>query len=418
MDHGEANRTIPEMPEAGTKKAAGASFWFTALISFLCALSPLLITAKDVIPGVIPVVLLAVLFLYVVRMARMPGTVLTLLLSAVLPVIFTSMFSAGALFLSVSVGTMAAAYLMMTARFPVVGAIPSVGALIVMLIVTGDWQVSLLSLALLPAAYFLSHATAAGMRRVSSIARAEVGLLLVLVLIALAVVFRSRGSISPDTLRAYAEEARERLSGYLIGARDELKDLLMREGQPSEQAEMEKLFGSVLDDVTIRNAVSGLFNLLPGICAVLCGVAAYEAQIFLTTALIRNGHRQKVSPVSLLFAMHPIPAILFLLSFLLAVVTDGTSFFSVVVTNLYLIFLPGFCLTGVQLLLLMFTRSGGLMRIIVLLGIFSLFCTQPFLALCVIGFCGAGFTLFAFFRAFRSGSGSDSSGSPGDGEPR
>jgi hypothetical protein len=339
---------------------------------------------------------LLVLFGYVIVAVRTPATVLSVLLSAVLPVLLIGTFASGALMLSCIVGVACGTWLVTVHKRAFWTLLLPVASFGISFAITGDWMLSAIALFPIPAIVLLRIAVLRGEKRTTAICFAEGGLLLSLVILIGAWLYTACKSLDQAAIAAYIESLRQELTQLLMSVRDVLLENLKVAGE-SNPAAYERLAAS-MSDATLLGIVQQLFNLIPAFAVVVCSIIAYEAQMLLNFIYRFTGMKQVVTPVSFVFTMSIPAAVLYMVSFFVSVFATGSSLAVALMDNLCLMLLPGFLLVGFGSMLTAFAamkRNGGGFLLILA---FALLCCCSSSALYLLALWGANMVLTAPLR--------------------
>ncbi len=345
--------------------------------------------------AVAPIVLL-LLFGYVIVAVRTPATVLSVLLSAVLPVLFTGTFASGALMLACIVSVACGTWLLTVYKNAYWTLILPVASFGIAFAITGDWMLSAAALFPIPAIVLLRIAVLKGEKRTTAICFAEGGLLLSLAILIGIWLYTACGSLDRTAIAEYINSLRQELLQALMSVRDVLLENLRTAGEGNPEA-YERLTAS-MSDASLKGIVQQLFNLLPAFAVILCSIIAYEAQMLLNFTYRFTGMKQVVTPVSFVFTMSIPAAVLYVVSLLVSVFSTSPSLAVALMENLCLMLLPGFLLLGfgaVLTSLAAMKRNGGGMLLIV---VFALLCCCSSSALYLLALWGANMVLTAPLR--------------------
>ena len=297
----------------------------------------------------VAVILLPLLIFYAVMVIRAPGATVPLLLIALLASLFTVSLSGAAVTLSVILGTGTLAFLLSARQMPYLTLLaPLLGGALSFLL-TGSWASMLLSLFFLPAGALLSYASCAQKGRTSSIVWTQAGLLISLVAIVACAVYQTQDSLSASSISAALEGVRYAILDLVGTVKTELLAELSATGRGFSEAEIKELtdaLNTVLGESTVNSLISQIYGILPGIAVALCGILAYEAQLFLNLTYLKNGWKQVVTPASCVFTMSLTSAVLYLLGFAVLLFFGSYSLFVVAMQNICILLLPGFCVLG------------------------------------------------------------------------
>ncbi|MBQ7336178.1 MAG: hypothetical protein IJW92_06880 [Clostridia bacterium] len=374
------------------------------LALFLCSLEAALFPYEQ-----FSLVVLVALFVYAVVIARMPSRVLVILLPAV-AVSFFGGFSAGGFLLAMVIGTGCLAWLLTALKHWYLALAIFPMAFAVALAVTRDVTASLLVLSFLPAGILLAVATKKGRSRTSAVCFAEAGFLLVLLGVLAVWIWQACGSLSPSAISAYLEQLRGELVDLCIFVRDELLNIWRQSAETA--SESAAVFASLIEqvqsaysDAYFTSLVSLVFNILPGILTVACGILAFEAQLFLNSAYSYCDWRDVLTPNACVFTMSLPASILYAVSFFvvyfMSMTSSSGSLILALLENVCLILLPGCCVVGVGAIAgqLRLVRGGARTFMIVLL-VFTACCASN-LVLYLLALWGAYSTVLSFFQRKR-----------------
>ena len=389
-----------DLPKPNRGSVAMAAVLFFAA----CAAIPFAIFNEDA--AILLWALLVAAGFFFTRSARgLTGlTIGASLLGAILPGVFlpveTLYYPAvGAIVAAMCVGVCAGAYFQTVTRLfwvlPALSILSAVGAYLV----TGQWLMAVMSLALLPAVVALSVATDMGEGCTTAICYCIGGLLVSAVGLILLWLWQTYGALNGDLLRALPTqwketfvEAQIRSRGALIAMIDE--QIATGEGMTEDLiARYETVKQSLLSfmsDEVIRDSIEALFRILPAILCLGCSIPAFLSQRMLNAAYITNGMAGVVTPEAEFFTMSLPSAVIYAVSlFLYMVPVKGMDFVAMVAGNLTLILLPGMLVLALRYFKQQFGAKRGRSRrwIIFLVIAMLLVATSGFLLLG--GFFGA-----------------------------
>lgn len=363
---------------------------FSMLIVLLCALAlPLAWFYES-----IALLILAALFAYVAATVRAPASVTILLVTAFLAVSLTQSFAIGAVLLSLIVGTGATAFLFTAMEHSYILLLLPTAACAASYAVLGNWKIALLAFAFLPAAILLAIATRLGRNRTSAICFAEGGLLLVGfgVVGYLLYTYSQKAGVS---VVEYVELLKGKLLPMIMEAVDEAFQNL-EELRNEQQLEALAEFFS---EENLRTAIDAIFNILPALCFMICGIIAFEAQLLLNASYRTVGWKQVLTPSACVFTMSLPAAVIYFVCFMISLIAWDYNLVIAVMENLYLILLPGFCVIGATMLMLSFARAkkNGNPIWVILVAI-CICCCSPGTALPVLALLGANSIVLGTMR--------------------
>lgn len=316
---------------------------------------------------------LAALSAYVIWLVRTPLPAVGLLLTTVLIATLGSSLAAGAVFLSLAMGCMSGAFLLTSRRLPrwmtLLIPVLAVGASFAL---TRDVYLSLLSLALLPAAGLLAYATAQDRPRTSVLCFCIFGFVLALAVVVVVWIWKTTGGINRTCVLTFMEGARNSLVNYFMLQRDAALALLAGQVTDATSQEAYNQIAAAFTPEMIRAAVLEFFNLLPALVTVVCSAAAFFGQMLLLSAYRAAGVEKVLTVRARTMTVSLIAAVLFIVSFVLTLFLPNSMAYAVS-QNLCLILLPLMFLTGFSALLFM-TRTSTGARVFLFLMLGALLC--------------------------------------------
>ena len=225
------------------------------------------------------------------------------------------------------------------------------GAYAVSLLICRDAAFALLCLLPYPAAAALAIGTRSsaakedGLTRVGVICATSLVLGLSIALAAYVALDRMLGGLTLDSLHEWIEGIRTAMISMLLAIKDAL---------PAET-----LATLTLDTETVTNVVNAAFNILPGTLIVLLNVTVAVSQLILHAGLVTFGHGASITERVRVFRMSMVSAVVFLLGYVVALVSSGGSastLVGAVAENLVTILQPGLALCGLLRLVAGFGR--------------------------------------------------------------
>ncbi|MBQ8415507.1 MAG: hypothetical protein IJX13_01200 [Clostridia bacterium] len=341
---------------------------------------------------IVSMILLPLLLIYAVTVGRAPTATVPLLLVALLTSLLTFSISGATVALSLILGAATFAFLLASRRLPYLTlAVPLAGVGISFLL-TGSLALALLALSFLPAGALLSYASCTQKGRTSSIVWTQAGFLISLVALLAYTVYQTQGSVSASAISAALEGVRYAVLDLISFVKAELLAELSTAAQGFTEAEIKELteaLNTLLSESTVNGLISQLYGILPGITVALCGILSYEAQLFLNLTYLKNGWKQVVTPATCVFTMSLTAAVLYLLGFVVLLFFGSYSIFTVLMQNVCIMLLPGFCVLGFWNIRLQIKMAkGGGKVFLILLTVLAL-CCVGFSALYILAILGA-----------------------------
>ena len=283
------------------------------------------------------------------------------MLGAILPGIFLPVDSlyypvVGAIVAAMCVGVSAGAYFQTVTRLfwvlPILSALGAVGAYLL----TEQWLLAVMALALLPATVALAVATNMGEGCTSAICYGVGGFLVSAVVLILLWIRQTYGALSVELFQSLPAQWKADFVAARIQSRETMmamidQQLASGEGLSAEVVEsyeaLKQSFASLMSDDVIRTSVEALFRLLPAFLFLGCSIPAFLGQRMLNAAYNTNGMSRVVTAEAEFFTMSLPSAVIYSVSlFLFMLPVKGMDFVSMVAGNLSLILLPGMLVIG------------------------------------------------------------------------
>lgn len=322
----------------------------------------------------VPMALVGVSLVYIVVMAHVPSLTTMLLLTAIAATLLGGGILSGAWLLALIVGAAATTFLFTVSKSTVYAVMLPVVAAGVALAVTKDLPLSMLALSFLPAGILLGVATLMGKGRTTAVCFAIGGFLAVIVAWVAFAVHKTTGELTAAGLRSFVETARGTVLDAMISVREQFLELSAAAGADEATREAYDRMLEMMSDDMLRRTVATVFNVLPGIVAVVCSILAFEAQSLLNATYRGAGLSAVLTDSARQFTMSLTSAILFAAATLLMLIVPTSNMFGAVAENLSLVLLPGFFLMGSQGLLLAMAQAKGNGRGVIPLILMLLLC--------------------------------------------
>ncbi len=254
------------------------------------------------------------------------------------------------------------------------------------LILCRDPLLSLVSLLPFPAAAALAFGTrAAAAEREDAPGRVGVICLTSLCLgvctvgVALLLLGRHLGTLSPTHLSEWLEELRTSLSRAIVELMQQVADAL------PEQSNGQAVLVTVPSEEEARNIVNSFINIFPGMAIAFCNILAALCQVVLYNGLSAFGYATSLCGRVRSLRMSIMSCVVFLLAAIITTVTSLTSpdstLVGTVAQNISLILQPGLLLIGVLRIFTRPARRGGCLSFLLLLMLpFLLLYASPLVA--------------------------------------
>lgn len=389
----------------------------SALVLLLSALGLPISLWSGISPSIaewIAIALLAVLCVYLFKTVR-GGPTLALLLCTAFFLTFSGMsFTGGAFILSIVVCIGAGAFLMTTTGRPYLMLLCYAVAFLTCMTVTRDPIGSLLTIASLPAALLMGFATLKGMARTRVICFAMGGLFVTVVLLLIFYLIEVGVAFEREALLLYAESLRENALEAVMTVRNEVLAELKAAITDTNGEQVYTQFATLYSDEMLRVTVAQLFNLLPAIVVIFCMLLAFEANCLLLSAHNSAGLGEVNTPAARILTVSLPASVVFVVSFVLMIFLPTDQLASAVAQNLTLILLPALVLVGFRRFLLLFIKTTGGIKTILLVLAVAMLCCNTGGALYLLAMLGAYYGIAEPIRSILA----ERKDSSSDGAPR
>jgi len=331
-----------------------------------------------------PLAVVLALCFYVVFAARSPFSILIILLTAFSMMMIGVGIPGASVVLSLIVGGMTLAYLLtLVKHFYLVFLIPAIGFGI-SYAVSGDWRLSLLSLAFVPAGILLAIATVGAKPRTTAICFTAAGFLLSLLTLIAVWVYLQTGGLGRGHFLAVIEGIKNAVMQQIEPIREEIF-ALAKESQNPAAMQLAETFAAMYSEETIVQ----MMRLVPAVAVVACSILAFNAQLLLGMNYFTTGLGELVPKQARIFTMSLTAAVLYCASFLLLVFMPTGSLAAAVTQNVSLILMPGLALLGIRGLAVSFSKARGGMRVFLILFVGAMLCCSSELIFYILGLWGA-----------------------------
>lgn len=343
----------------------------------------------------------AALFAYTVIAIRNISAVIQILLTGVLTTVLTFLPGVGAATLALILGTGTLAWLFMTLPknkwVPILLLAASYG---LGFLVTSNPVTALPAFAFLPAAALMAWAHARDIGRTLTVLHAVLGFLLVALTALCILLWRQYGGISYDVLMRFVNEIKELF--VTVGTEagkifwESLENAATQSAASSESlAQLQKTYGEVFSEANLRVVADMMVGLAPGLIAVPLMIISYLSDVVLLRKYYNTEWRSKMTPVACSLTISPAAGVIYFVCFLIFMFANKTSLFTMAITNMCLILMPGLCLTGVNVILGNVRRATGWMKMASILFLVGAVCCMGITSVYFLALWGAYATISA-----------------------
>ena len=350
------------------------------LILSLCAI----LLCGCVLSGAIPSAFIglasAALFVYVVIAIRNVGAVVQILLTSILATVLTFLPAVGAGVLSLMLGAGTLAWLfMILPKYKWTPILLLTVAYGLGFLVTSNAVTPLLSLAFLPAAALLAWAHARDLGRTSTVLHTLLGFVLVALTALCVILWRSYGSIGYDVLMRFINELKQLF--VTIGTEagnifwESIEDAAAQSALSAESMEaLQKAYTETFAEANLRVMADMLMGLAPAMILVPAMIVSYLADVVLLRKYYNTEWRSKMTQAACTLTISPAAGVIYFVCFVIFMFANESSVFTMAVSNMCLILMPGLCLTGVNVILGNAQRASGFGRVAQILLLVSAIC--------------------------------------------
>ena len=350
------------------------------LVLSLCAI----LLCGCVLSGAIPSAFIglasAALFVSVVIAIRNVGAVVQILLTSILATVLTFLPAVGAGVLSLMLGAGTLAWLfMILPKYKWTPILLLAVAYGLGFLVTSNAVTPLLSLAFLPAAALLAWAHARDLGRTSTVLHTLLGFVLVALTALCVILWRSYGSIGYDVLMRFINELKQLF--VTIGTEagnifwESIEDAAAQSALSAESMEaLQKAYAETFAEANLRVMADMLMGLAPAIILVPTMIVSYLADVVLLRKYYNTEWRSNMTQAACTLTISPAAGVIYFVCFVIFMFANESSIFTMAVSNMCLILMPGLCLTGVNVILGNAQRASGFGRVAQILLLVSAIC--------------------------------------------
>ncbi len=350
------------------------------LILSLCAILLCGCVLSGAIPSAFIGIASAALVVYVVIAIRNVATVIQLFLTSILATVLTFLPVVGAATLALILGAGTLAWLFMTLPkckwAPVTLLVVAYG---IGFLVTADPITPLLSLTFLPAAVLLAWAHARDLGRTSTVLHTLLGFLVTILAVLCVILWRTYGSIHYDVLVRFINELKQLF--VTIGAEvgkmfwESIESVSAKSALPEESMEkLREAYAATFNETNLRGMADMLMGLAPALITVPTMIISYLADVVLLRKYYNTEWRSLMTPAACTLTISPAAGVVYFVCFLIFMFASKASVFTMAVSNMCFILLPGLCLTGVNVILSNARRARGWMGVAQILLLVAAVC--------------------------------------------
>ena len=337
----------------------------------------------------------AALFIYVVIAIRNAGAIIQLLLTSIVATAFTFLPIVGTATLSLILGAGVLAWLFMTLpKYKWAPVLLLAVAYGLGFLATSNPATALLAFAFLPAAALMAWAHARDLGRTLTVLHALLGFLLVALSALCIFLWHTYGSVNYDALMRLIDGFKNLFvaAGIEVGNKVlENFDLLIAPSGVSADAvaQMRGGYIALFAESNLRTIADLLMGAAPALIIAPTMILSYLADVVLLRKYYNTEWRSKMTPAACSLIISPAAGVVYFVCFLIFMFANKTSIFTMAITNMCLILMPGLCLTGVNVIRGNVRRATGWMKMATILFLISAICCMGITILYFLALWGA-----------------------------
>ena len=337
----------------------------------------------------------AALFIYVVIAIRNAGAIIQLLLTSIVATAFTFLPIVGTATLSLILGAGVLAWLFMTLpKYKWAPVLLLAVAYGLGFLATSNPATALLAFAFLPAAALMAWAHARDLGRTLTVLHALLGFLLVALSALCIFLWHTYGSVNYDALMRLVDGLKNLFvaAGIEVGNKVlENFDLLIAPSGVSADAvaQMRGGYIALFAESNLRAIADLLMGAAPALIIAPTMILSYLADVVLLRKYYNTEWRSKMTPAACSLVISPATGVVYFVCFLIFMFANKTTIFTMAVTNMCLILMPGLCLTGVNVIRGNVRRATGWMKMATVLFLIAAVCCMGITILYFLALWGA-----------------------------
>ena len=307
----------------------------------------------------------AALIVYTVIAIKNVGAIVQILLASIFATVMTFLPIVGTAILALILGAGVLAWLFMILPkckwAPVLLLAIAYG---LGFLVTSNPISPLLSFAFLPIAALMAWAHARDLGRTQTVLHALLGAILSILTALCVILWRKYGSINYDVLMRFVNDLKELFVtiGTEVGKMlwESVESAAAQTTLPAESMQkLQEMYAEVFGESNLRATADLTMGLAPAIITVPAIIISYLANVVLLRKYYNTEWRSLMTPASCSLTIGPATGVIYFVCFLIFMFANKTTVFTLAITNMCFILMPGLCLTGVNVILLNARRARG-----------------------------------------------------------
>ena len=337
----------------------------------------------------------AALFIYVVIAIRNAGAVIQLLLTSIVATAFTFLPIVGTATLSLILGAGVLAWLFMTLpKYKWAPVLLLAVAYGLGFLATSNPATALLAFAFFPAAALMAWAHARDLGRTLTVLHALLGFLLVALSALCIFLWHTYGSVNYDALMRLVDGFKNLFvaAGIEVGntVLENFDRIIAPSGVSADAvAQMRGGYIAIFAESNLRAIADLLMGAAPALIIAPTMILSYLADVVLLRKYYNTEWRSKMTPAACSLVISPATGVVYFVCFLIFMFANKTTLFTMAITNMCLILMPGLCLTGVNVIRGNVRRATGWMKMATILFLISAICCMGITILYFLALWGA-----------------------------
>lgn len=322
----------------------------------------------------------AILVAYAFVAVRNIGAMFQIFLTAIIAVALAFHPIGGVAVLALIFGTGTLAWLFMTLpKYKWAPAVLLVGAYGLGFLVTSNPITPLLAFAFLPAAALMAWAHARDIGRTATVLHALLGFVISALAILCVVLWRLYGTVNYDALMRAIDEIKNWFVTASFGVAEELlkniESTATQSALPQEYLEqMREDVAKTFNESSLRAVADTIMGLAPALIIAPSLILSYLSNIVLLRKYYNTEWRSRMTPAACSLTIGPAAGLIYFVCFVIVIFAGKQTLFVMTIYNMFLILLPGLCLTGVNAILQNTRRAMGPRRLVSILLLVAAVC--------------------------------------------
>lgn len=340
-----------------------------------------------------------ILFAYALIAIKNVAAIIQIFLAAIIVSTLTFLPIAGVAVLALVLGTGTLSWLFMTLPkykwAPVCLLLVAYG---LGFVITSNPITPLLALAFLPAAALMAWAHARDIGRTATVLHALLGFIVAVLATLCIALWQAYGSVNYNTLIRFIDDLKNAVVSTGLWAGEQVWQYLESTSKQSavSQESLEQFratFEKVFNESSLRATADMIVSLIPAIIIAPALILSYLSNMVLLRKYYNTEWRLRMTPAACSLTIGPAAGLVYFISFVIVMFVSKQSLFLMATYNMFIILLPGMCLTGINAFLQNARRAKGPRGMISILFLVAAICCIGLSSFCFIALFGAYVTI-------------------------